>query len=123
MILKGKTRKTAKSGRNSFLAPLNFLVVDDMPAIRRMLKQMLLLVGVTGRIGEAGDGVEAWDLLKDVPYDVVICDINMPRMNGLELIASENLVSHAVLEAIGSIMTNKYAEGYPGKRYYGMITI
>ena len=38
---------------------------------------------------------------------------------GLELIASENLVSRAVLEAMGSIMTNKYAEGYPGKRYYG----
>ena len=37
----------------------------------------------------------------------------------LELIASENLVSEAVLEALGSIMTNKYAEGYPGKRYYG----
>lgn len=37
----------------------------------------------------------------------------------LELIASENLVSEAVLEAIGSVLTNKYAEGYPGKRYYG----
>ncbi len=37
----------------------------------------------------------------------------------LELIASENFVSRAVLEAAGSIMTNKYAEGYPGKRYYG----
>jgi glycine hydroxymethyltransferase len=41
------------------------------------------------------------------------------QLNGLELIASENLVSQAVLEAMGSIMTNKYAEGYPGKRYYG----
>src|SRR5213596_2348813 len=38
---------------------------------------------------------------------------------GLELIASENLVSEAVLEAMGSVFTNKYAEGYPGKRYYG----
>src|SRR6187397_598976 len=38
---------------------------------------------------------------------------------GLELIASENFVSLAVLEAAGSVMTNKYAEGYPGKRYYG----
>src|SRR2546422_3044364 len=37
----------------------------------------------------------------------------------LELIASENFVSEAVLEAMGSVMTNKYAEGYPGKRYYG----
>jgi len=41
------------------------------------------------------------------------------QINGLELIASENLVSQAVLEAMGSILTNKYAEGYPGKRYYG----
>src|SRR6201981_913358 len=37
----------------------------------------------------------------------------------LELIASENFVSEAVLEAVGSVLTNKYAEGYPGKRYYG----
>src|SRR5262245_4289812 len=39
--------------------------------------------------------------------------------SGLELIASENFVSKAVLEAAGSVLTNKYAEGYPGKRYYG----
>src|SRR5262245_65868129 len=38
---------------------------------------------------------------------------------GLELIASENFVSNAVLEAAGSVFTNKYAEGYSGKRYYG----
>ena len=37
----------------------------------------------------------------------------------IELIASENIVSKAVMEAQGSVMTNKYAEGYPGKRYYG----
>ncbi|PKP24709.1 MAG: serine hydroxymethyltransferase [Bacteroidetes bacterium HGW-Bacteroidetes-2] len=41
------------------------------------------------------------------------------QTNGLELIASENYVSEQVLEAAGSILTNKYAEGYPGKRYYG----
>jgi glycine hydroxymethyltransferase len=48
--------------------------------------------------------------------------IEMERLrqtNGLELIASENIVSKAVLETAGSILTNKYAEGYPGKRYYG----
>src|SRR6187402_961244 len=39
--------------------------------------------------------------------------------DGLELIASENFVSQALLEAAGSVLTNKYAEGYPGKRYYG----
>ena len=41
------------------------------------------------------------------------------QANGLELIASENFVSEAVLQAAGSVFTNKYAEGYPGKRYYG----
>jgi glycine hydroxymethyltransferase len=41
------------------------------------------------------------------------------QASGLELIASENFVSEAVLEAAGSVFTNKYAEGYPGKRYYG----
>jgi glycine hydroxymethyltransferase len=41
------------------------------------------------------------------------------QADGLELIASENFVSSAILEAAGSVMTNKYAEGYPGKRYYG----
>ncbi len=41
------------------------------------------------------------------------------QANKLELIASENFVSEAVLEAMGSPLTNKYAEGYPGRRYYG----
>jgi glycine hydroxymethyltransferase len=41
------------------------------------------------------------------------------QLQGIELIASENFVSAAVMEAVGSVMTNKYAEGYPGKRYYG----
>ena len=41
------------------------------------------------------------------------------QTNGIELIASENYVSDQVLEAMGSILTNKYAEGYPGARYYG----
>ena len=41
------------------------------------------------------------------------------QQDQIELIASENIVSRAVLEAQGSVLTNKYAEGYPGKRYYG----
>src|SRR5512133_1651048 len=41
------------------------------------------------------------------------------QLNGIELIASENFVSPQVLEAMGSVLTNKYAEGYPGYRYYG----
>jgi glycine hydroxymethyltransferase len=46
-------------------------------------------------------------------------DETLRQSRNLELIASENFVSEAVLEAVGSVMTNKYAEGYPGKRYYG----
>jgi glycine hydroxymethyltransferase len=48
-----------------------------------------------------------------------IRDETRRQAEGLELIASENFVSAAILETVGSVMTNKYAEGYPGKRYYG----
>ncbi len=48
-----------------------------------------------------------------------IADELIRQSDEIELIASENIVSRAVLEAQGSVMTNKYAEGYPGKRYYG----
>ncbi len=49
----------------------------------------------------------------------LISEENTRQLNGLELIASENFVSPQVMEAQGSVLTNKYAEGYPGKRYYG----
>ncbi|HDZ41171.1 MAG TPA: serine hydroxymethyltransferase [Bacteroidetes bacterium] len=55
--------------------------------------------------------------------DTIIFDLiekeRQRQLDGIELIASENFVSNQVLEAMGSVMTNKYAEGYPGKRYYG----
>src|SRR5215469_755552 len=59
--------------------------------------------------------------LFDVDPDIATAIENEQRRQheGLELIASENFVSEAVLEAMGSVFTNKYAEGYPGKRYYG----
>ena len=59
--------------------------------------------------------------LKAVDPEVhqAIADERARQNLGLELIASENFVSRAVLEAAGSVMTNKYAEGYPGRRYYG----
>ncbi|MFV8813642.1 serine hydroxymethyltransferase, partial [Aerococcus urinaeequi] len=57
-------------------------------------------------------------MTKDIIFDLL--DEEMARQqHGIELIASENWVSDAVREAQGSIATNKYAEGYPGKRYYG----
>jgi glycine hydroxymethyltransferase len=59
--------------------------------------------------------------LRDVDPEIAeILELEARRQAvGLELIPSENLVSEAVLEAAGSVLTNKYAEGYPGKRYYG----
>jgi len=51
-------------------------------------------------------------------FNVLQHELNRQKTT-LELIASENFVSPGVLEALGSVLTNKYAEGYPGKRYYG----
>ncbi|MEO8210519.1 MAG: serine hydroxymethyltransferase, partial [bacterium] len=59
--------------------------------------------------------------LKDYDRDIFETIKNETRRQSdkLELIASENFVSYAVIQALGSTLTNKYAEGYPGKRYYG----
>jgi glycine hydroxymethyltransferase len=61
--------------------------------------------------------------IKEMQRDKQIFDLILEeqdrQIHGLELIASENFVSDEVIEAAGSILTNKYAEGYPGKRYYG----
>lgn len=51
-------------------------------------------------------------------FESVERELNRQR-NNIELIASENFVSEQILELAGSVLTNKYAEGYPGKRYYG----
>lgn len=53
-----------------------------------------------------------------VVFDIIAKE-HERQLHGIELIASENFVSDQVMEAMGSVMTNKYAEGYPGKRYYG----
>ena len=62
-----------------------------------------------------------WRALADTDPQIAqaLRDERHRQNSGLELIASENFVSQAVLEAAGSVLTNKYAEGYPGKRYYG----
>ena len=56
--------------------------------------------------------------MKDVIFDLIEQE-SARQTNGIELIASENYTSPAVMKAVGSVLTNKYAEGYPGKRYYG----
>ena len=73
---------------------------------------MSVTTEANGRMQRSLDGVDGTiaELLRDEAKR---------QATGLELIPSENLVSEAVLEAMGSIFTNKYAEGYPGKRYYG----
>lgn len=65
--------------------------------------------------------MRSFDLLKQNDpevYAAVMDEANRQR-NKIELIASENFVSETVMEANGTPLTNKYAEGYPGKRYYG----
>ena len=57
--------------------------------------------------------------MKDVIVQKIIADEARRQTRGLELIPSENYVSQDVLDALGSVFTNKYSEGYPGKRYYG----
>ncbi|MBT8183782.1 MAG: serine hydroxymethyltransferase [Eudoraea sp.] len=56
---------------------------------------------------------------RDLEIFDLIAEEKERQINGIELIASENFTSEAVMEAAGSVLTNKYAEGYPGKRYYG----
>ena len=70
-----------------------------------------------------GSGIDRFfqqDVADSDPAVAVILQDELARQQDqIELIASENIVSHAVLQAQGSVLTNKYAEGYPGKRYYG----
>ncbi len=64
---------------------------------------------------------DLWEEVKKVDPEIheIIHKELKRQQNGIELIASENFVSKAVLQAMGSVLTNKYAEGYPAKRYYG----
>ena len=58
-------------------------------------------------------------MVKDTKLFALLEDEKQRQLHGIELIASENFVSEQVMQAMGSVLTNKYAEGYPGKRYYG----
>src|SRR4030095_4809645 len=73
------------------------------------------------RMAQTTESPSRWRSLAATHPEIAkaIADERHRQNSGLELIASENFVSQAVLEAAGSVMTNKYAEGYPGKRYYG----
>lgn len=69
----------------------------------------------------AVDAMSIWRTLSEVDPEIAqaVRRERHRQNSGLELIASENFVSRAILEAAGSVFTNKYAEGYPGRRYYG----
>ena len=77
-------------------------------------------MAVTRQAAGAGEDLFADSLAQTDPeiFDAIAHELSRQR-DEIELIASENIVSKAVLEAQGSVLTNKYAEGYPGRRYYG----
>ena len=58
-------------------------------------------------------------MVKDTKLFALLEAEKQRQLHGIELIASENFVSEQVMQAMGSVLTNKYAEGYPGARYYG----
>jgi glycine hydroxymethyltransferase len=78
-------------------------------------------VAIVARIiGEIPDSFQSAPLAEVDPQIAGVLEGELRRQQGtLEMIASENFVPQAVLEAVGSVLTNKYAEGYPGRRYYG----
>ena len=80
---------------------------------------MLFLTVGEGKIGDMPIDLNAPLAIADPDIAAQIENEVLRQHEGLEMIASENFVSRAVLEAAGTVFTNKYAEGYPGKRYYG----
>ncbi len=75
--------------------PLDILVVDDSPVTRKMVRRAVGLCGLEiGQIFEAGDGAEALSRLAEHHVDLVLADINMPVMNGMELVERMNADPH-----------------------------
>ena len=68
------------------LTDLTFMIVDDMPNMRRTVRSMLTRMGIRKAVIEADDGDRAWEKLQYAPIDFIICDWNMPRMKGIELL-------------------------------------
>ena len=100
------------AGSNGF----RLLIVDDDADFGDSLAEALEMHGHKVDIATSGeDGIAA---AGRTHYDAILMETRR-QSETLELIASENFASEAVLAAMGSIFTNKYAEGYPGRRYYG----
>jgi two-component system chemotaxis response regulator CheY len=82
--------------------PLDVMIVDDSAAIRKILRRVLQQAEVpVGQVHEANDGLEALEVLKSHTINLMLCDINMPNMDGIELLgkvkATENLRSVPVV--------------------------
>ena len=76
-------------------APLDVLIVDDSAAIRKILQRVLRQTDLPlGEIFEAGDGSEAVDILKTRSFGLILSDINMPTMDGLQLLARIKEMEH-----------------------------
>jgi two-component system chemotaxis response regulator CheY len=76
-------------------APLDVLIVDDSAAIRKILQRVLRQTDLPlGEIHEAGDGTEAVNILKGRGFGLVLSDINMPQMDGLQLLAKVKEMDH-----------------------------
>jgi len=67
------------------LGKLDVLVVDDISVVRNALARILRSLGIRGRIDKAEDGFKAWEMIQTYNYGLVVSDIQMPRMTGLEL--------------------------------------
>jgi two-component system chemotaxis response regulator CheY len=93
-------------------APLDVLIVDDSAAIRKILQRVLRQTDLNlGEIKEAGDGTEAVEILKDRTFGLILSDINMPQMDGLQLLAKIKEMPH--LKNVPVIMIT--TEGGQGK--------
>lgn len=68
------------------MTPIRILIIDDHSMIREGIRQLLELDGDIKVVGEAGDGKEAIQLIQQTPHDVVLLDINMPNVNGLQVL-------------------------------------
>lgn len=92
--------------------PLDVLIVDDSAAIRKILQRVLRQTDLNlGEIKEAGDGTEAVDILKDRGFGLILSDINMPQMDGLQLLARIREMEH--LKGVPVIMIT--TEGGQGR--------
>src|SRR6476660_5478735 len=90
-------------------------------AAKRTAVASAIAVGIVARIvSELPDSFQTAPLAEVDPQIAAVLEAELRRQQGtLEMIASENFVPQAILEAVGSVLTNKYAEGLPGQRYYG----